>query len=119
MYEYRIAVPAEHADEVENVLQGVAEVRREGTIPTPNYMAASEKWAIEKGPPMAILNISGPTLESVVELKNWLDNRFADPYVDIRVANQAEVYLFSFQEHGTEEIKDYVMEQMARRSQAA
>ncbi|MGI5838012.1 MAG: hypothetical protein ACOX87_16190 [Chloroflexota bacterium] len=113
MYEYRIAVPADSADEVENVLQGVAEVRREGTMPTPNYMAASEEWAIEKGEPLAILCITGPTLQSVSNLKNWLDNRFADPYVDIRLADEAGVYLFSFQSHGTEEIKDRIKEQAA------
>lgn len=113
MYEYRIAVPARSADEVENVLQGVAEVRLEGTIPSPNYMAADEEWAIEKGEPLVILCITGPTLESVSSLKNWLDNRFGDPYVDIRLANEAGVYLFSFQEHGAEEIKDRIEEQAA------
>lgn len=111
MYEYKIVVPADSADEVENVLQGVAEVSREGTIPTPNYMAADEEWAIEKGEALAILRITGQTLESVSSLKNWLDNRFADPYVDIRLADEADVYLFSFQAHSAEEIKDHIIEQ--------
>ena len=113
MFEYRIAVPARCADEVENVLQGVAEIRREGTIPAPNYMAADEEWAIEKGEPLAIISIIGPTLESVSRLKYWLDNRFADPYVDIRLSDAAGVYLFSFQAHGAEEIKDQISRQVA------
>jgi len=115
MYEYRIAVPADSADEVENVLLGVAEVHREGTMPTPNYMAADEEWAIGHGAPLAILRIEGPTLQSVSSLKSWLENRFADPYVDIRLADEAGVYLFSFQAHGAEEIKDRIMEMAASR----
>lgn len=115
MYEYRIVVPAEHADEVENVLRGKAEVRREGTMPTPDEMASDEEWAIQTGTPLAILAIKGPTLQSVSSLKNWLENRFGDPYLDIRAQDQSGAFRFSFQAHGPEKIKDWIVEQAAGR----
>ena len=111
MYEYWIVVPADHADEVENVLRDEAEVCREGTMPTPDEMAADEEWAIQSGTPLAILHIEGPTLQSVNSLKNWLEKRFADPYVDIRAREPSGAYLFSFQSHSAEEIKDWIENQ--------
>ncbi len=111
MYEYWIVVPADHADEVENVLRDEAEVRREGTMPTPDEMAADEAWAISSGTPLAILCIEAPTLQSVNSLKNWLEQRFADPYVDIRAREPSGAFRFSFRSHSAEEIKDWIENQ--------
>ncbi len=111
MYEYRIAVPAEFADEIENVLRDKAEVRRVETVPTPDEMASDEEWAIQSGTPLAILSIKSPTLQSVSSLKSWLDNRFGDPYVDIRAQEPSGAFHFSFQAHGAHEIKDWIENQ--------
>jgi len=111
MYEYRIVAPAWHADEIENVLRGEAEVTQEGTIPTPDEMASDEAWAIQAGAPLAILTVKSPSLQSVVTLKNWVEQRFADPYVDIRAREPSGAYHFSFRAHSAEQIKDWVENQ--------
>ncbi len=118
MYEFCVVVPDEHADEVENVLQDVAEVRRVGTMPTPEEMAADEEWAIASGTPLAILAIRGPSLESISSLKNWLQNRFADPYVDVRAQDSCGGFSFSFHAHSAEEIKDWMQKQASIRPAA-
>jgi hypothetical protein len=108
MYEYCIVVPAQHADEVENVLRDVAEVRNEGTMPAPDDMASDEAWAIQAGAPLAILTIKSPTLQSAVDLKNWVELRFADPYVDIRGRDASGAFSFSFTGHSAGEIKNWI-----------
>lgn len=111
MYEYRIVVPARHADEIENVLRDEAEVRREGTMPAPEEMASDEAWAIPTGAPLAILSIRSTTLQSAGTLKNWVEQRFADPYVDIRAQEHIGAYRFSFRAHNAEQIKDWIENQ--------
>lgn len=111
MYEYKIVVPAGHADEVENVLRDEAEVRREGTMPAPDEMASDEAWAIQSGAPLALLSIKGRSLQSVNTLKNWLDQRWSEPYVDIRAQEPSGAFHFSFRSHSPEEIKDWVENQ--------
>ncbi len=108
MYEYLIAVPLDRADEVENVLRGEADIQRRGTIPAPESMAADEAYAIAAGSPLAILWIQGPTLQSVSSLKNWLDQRWSEPYVDVRAETSSGAYEFSFRSHSAEEIKDWI-----------
>ena len=111
MYSYWIVVPEDCADEVLNVLRDQAEVRQEGTMPTPEEMASDEAWAIQSGTPLAVMHVQGPTLQSVSSLKNWLELRFADPYIDIRAREPSGAYTFSFRAHSAEEIKDWVENQ--------
>lgn len=111
MYEFRIVVPQQRADEVENVLRGVAEVHREGSMPAPDQMAADEDLAIASGAPLAILRITGMTLQGINELKNWLDQRWSEPYVDIRARALSGDFSFSFRSHSAEEIKDWLENQ--------
>jgi hypothetical protein len=111
MYEYRIAVPADHADEIENILRNEAKVQREGSMPVPDEMASEESWAIQAGTPLAILRVKSTTLQSIESLKNWLEQRFGDPYVDIRAQEPSGAFHFSFQAHSAEDIKDWVENQ--------
>lgn len=115
MYRYQIVVPADHVDEIENLLRDEARVRQEGTVPAPEEMASDEEWAIQSGAPLAILSIESPTLQSVNTLKNWLEKRFGDPYVDIRAREPSGAVHFSFQAHGAEEIKDWLENQASGR----
>ncbi|MGE5620006.1 MAG: hypothetical protein ACM3US_12190 [Sphingomonadaceae bacterium] len=111
MYEFRIVVPQQRADEVENVLQGVAEVQREGVMPAPEQMASEEELAIASGSPLAILRIASPTLQGINELKSWLNQRWSEPYVDIRAQERSGAFSFSFRAHSAEEIKDWLENQ--------
>lgn len=55
--------------------------------------------------------ISGPTLESAVTLKSWVEQRLADPYVDIRAQEPSGAYHFSFRANSAEQIKDWIENQ--------
>ncbi|MCL4370154.1 MAG: hypothetical protein M1380_04520 [Chloroflexi bacterium] len=108
MYEYQIAVPAEHADEVENVLRDHAEIRPEGIMRAPRYIAADEAVAIATGDPLMILTLRSTSLENVTVLKNWVEQRFGDPYVDVWIPDAAGVLNWDLRSHNAEETKDHV-----------
>ena len=71
-------------------------------------MAGDETTAIQSGEPLAILVLKSTTLQHVSSLKNWLKQRYANPYVDIWLRESSGDLGFSFQSHGAEEIKQRV-----------
>jgi hypothetical protein len=119
LYQYRIVVPAQLVDEVENVVRPSADVSIEGLISTPEDIAPpgeiglDEDFALHPAAPLAVLAIQSQDLESVVRLKEWLGHRFVGSQVDIRLQATAGRSSLSFQEHTPQEIKDWIQERAA------
>ena len=119
MYHYRIVVPAQLADEVENLVRTEADVSLEGLISAPEEVVAAgnmgsgETNEAHFGSPVAVLAIRSQTLETVSNLKEWLSRRFNQPDVDIRLQVRPGRSSLSVQAHTTEELKDWLEQQAA------
>ena len=119
MYQYRIVVPAQLADEVENLVRGEADVSLEGLISAPQEVVSTANAGsgdpneAHSGSPLAVLAIRSQTLETIVSLKQWLSRRFNQSDVDIRLQVRPGRPSLSVQAHSTEELRDWVEQEAA------
>ncbi len=119
MYQYRIVVPAQLADEVESLVRPQADVSVEGLISSPEEVVAASSVGSEESDelhsvsPLVVLAISSQPLETVVSLKEWLSLRFNQPDVDIRLHVRPGRPSLSVQAPTSAEIKGWLEQQAA------